>query len=78
MYQHNNDLPKLGRQNFMVKVVEGLIGGFREQHNRLVPKIKYAPNRFIECRETFQTNEVGKMKRKTVLSAGMIKSMLYF
>ena len=33
-YQCNSDLPKFGRQKFMVKVVEGLIGGFKEQCNR--------------------------------------------
>ena len=30
LYQCNSDLPKLDRQKFMVKVVEGLIRGFRE------------------------------------------------
>ena len=30
LYQRNSDLPKLDRQKFMVKVVEGLIRGFRE------------------------------------------------
>ena len=63
MYQHNGDLPKLDRQKFLVKVVKGLIGGFREQCNRPGPKIKDASNRF-ESRETFQTNKVGIRKEE--------------
>ena len=34
LYQHNSDLLKLDRQKFMVNVVEGLIGSFREECNR--------------------------------------------
>ena len=63
LYQHNGDLPKLDRQKFVVKVVKGLIGGFREQCTRSGPKIKDASNRF-ESRETFQTNKVGKRKEE--------------
>ena len=44
----------------MVKVVEGLIGGFREQHNRLVPKIKYAPNRLLNPEKHFKQTKLEK------------------
>ena len=66
LYQHNGDLPKLDRQKFVVKVVKGLIGGFREQCTRSGPKIKDASNRF-ESRETLQTKlEKGKKKNCAV------------
>ena len=48
----------------MVKVVEGLIGGFREQHNRLVPKIKYAPNRLLNPEKHFKQTKLEKWKKE--------------
>ena len=60
MYQHNNVLPKLGRQKFMVQVVAGLIRGFREQHNRPVPKIKYAPDRLLNPEKYFKQTKLEK------------------
>ena len=46
-YQHNSDLLKLDRQKFMVKIVEGLVGDFREQRKRPGPKIKDDSNRLL-------------------------------
>ena len=63
-YQHNGDLLKLDRQKFMVKVVEGLIGGFREQPNRLGPKIKDASNGLLNPEKHFRQTKLEKGKKK--------------
>ena len=63
-YQRKGDLPKLGRQKFMVKVVEGLIGGFREQHNRPEPKIKDAPNRWFNPEKHFKQTKLKNGEKK--------------
>ena len=62
--QHNSDLPKLDRQKFMVKVVERLIGGFREQRSRPGPKIKDAPNRLLNPEKHFKQPKLEKGKTK--------------
>ena len=64
LYQVNSDLPKLDRQKFMVKVVEGLIGGFREQCNIPGPKIKDAPNRLLNPEKHFKQTKLEKGKKK--------------
>ena len=64
LYQCNGDLPKLDRQKFMVKVVEGLIGGFREQRSRPGPKIKDAPNRLLNPEKHFKQTKLEKGKKK--------------
>ena len=64
LYQRNGDLPKLDRQKSMVKVVEGLIGGFREQRNRPGPKIKDAPNRLLNPEKHFKQTKLEKGKKK--------------
>ena len=48
----------------MVKVVEGLIGGFRGQCNRPGPKIKDAPNRLLNPEKHFKQTKLEKGKRK--------------
>ena len=48
----------------MVKVVEGLIGGFREQRNRPGPKIKDAPNRLLNPEKHFKQTKLEKGKKK--------------
>ena len=73
-YQHNGDLLKLGRRKFMVKVVEGLIGGFREQRNRPGPKIKDASNGLLNPEKHFRQTKLEKGKKKTVLSAQSCKT----
>ena len=64
LYQHNGDLPKLDRQKFMVKVVKGLIGGFRELCSRPGPKIKDAPNRLLNPDKHFKQTKLEKGKKK--------------
>ena len=62
----------------MVKVVEGLIGGFREQRNRSGPKIKDAPNRLLNPEKHFKQRKLEKGKKKTVLSAQSYKTTFVF
>ena len=68
LYQHNGDLPKLDRQKFMVKVVEGLIGGFREQRSRPGPKIKDPPNRLLNPDKHFKQTKLEKGKKKNCVA----------
>ena len=62
LYQHNGDLPKLDRQKFMVKVVEGLIGGLEQR--RPGPKIKDAPNRLLNPEKHFKQTKLENGNKK--------------
>ena len=64
LYQRNGDLLKLDRQRFMVKVVKGLIGGFRKQRNRPGSKIKDVPNGLLNPEKHFKQTKFEKAKKK--------------
>ena len=74
LYQRHGDLPKLDRQKFMVKVVEQLIGGFREQRNRPGPKIKDTPNRLLNPEKHFKQTKLEKGKKKNCVVCTKLQS----
>ena len=65
MYQHNNNHEKkLNRRNFMIQLVEGLIGDYRQTQIRPGRKATDIPKRLLNPETHMKQTKLPKGKKK--------------
>ena len=70
LYQQNtNHEKKLNRRNFMIQLVEGLIGDYRQTQIRPGKKATDIPKRLLNPEAHMKQTKLPKGKKKTVLFA---------
>ena len=68
LYQQNtNHEKKLNRCNFMIQLVEGLIGDYRQTQIRPGRKATDIPKRLLNAEAHMKQTKLSKRKKKTVL-----------